>query len=72
VINRRRDTRSELSGQPVDQDALERVLAAAHCAPNVGMSQPWDFVFVRSPQTLAAFRDHVAHEREVFSGSLAG
>lgn len=72
VINRRRDTRREFTGQQADPDALERVLAAAHCAPSVGMSQPWDFVLVRSPQTLAAFRDHVAHEREVFAGSLQG
>ena len=72
VINRRRDTRREFTGQPVDPDALERVLAAAHCAPSVGMSQPWDFVLVRSPQTLAEFRAHVAQEREVFAGSLEG
>jgi 5,6-dimethylbenzimidazole synthase len=72
VINRRRDTRREFTGQPVDPDALERVLAAAHCAPSVGMSQPWDFVLVRSPQTLAAFRSHVREEREVFAASLDG
>jgi 5,6-dimethylbenzimidazole synthase len=72
VINRRRDTRREFTGQPVYPDALQRVLAAAHCAPSVGMSQPWDFVLVRSPQTLAAFRAHVANEREVFAGSLEG
>lgn len=72
VINRRRDTRAEFTGQPVEPDALERVLAAAHCAPSVGMSQPWDFVLVRSPVTLQAFREHVAHEREVFAGSLEG
>ena len=72
VINRRRDTRGEFTGEPVGPDVLERVLAAAHCAPSVGMSQPWDFVLVRSPQTLAAFRDHVARERQVFAESLAG
>ena len=72
VINRRRDTRREFTGQPPAPDALERVLAAAHCAPSVGMSQPWDFVLVRSPETRAAFRDHVAQEREVFAASLAG
>jgi 5,6-dimethylbenzimidazole synthase len=72
VINRRRDTRREFTGQPVDPDALERVLAAAHCAPSVGMSQPWDFVLVRSPETLAVFRSHVAEEREVFAASLDG
>lgn len=72
VINRRRDTRREFTGQPVDPDALERVLAAAHCAPSVGMSQPWDFVLVRSPETLAAFRSHVAEERDEFAATLSG
>lgn len=72
VINRRRDTRREFTGQPVDPDALERVLAAAHCAPSVGMSQPWDFVLVRSPETLAAFRSHVAEERDAFASTLSG
>lgn len=72
VVNRRRDTRREFTGQPVEPDALARVLAAAHCAPSVGMSQPWDFVLVRDPQTLGAFRDHVAQEREVFAGFLEG
>ena len=70
VINRRRDTRREFTGQPVDPEALERVLAAAHCAPSVGMSQPWDFVLVRSPDTLAEFCDHVAHERDEFAATL--
>lgn len=72
VINRRRDTRTEFTGQPVDPAALERILAAAHCAPSVGLSQPWDFVLVRSPETLAAFAAHVAHEREVFAATLEG
>lgn len=72
VINRRRDTRREFTGQPVDPDALERVLAAAHCAPSVGMSQPWDFVLVRSPETLAAFSSHVAEERDAFAATLSG
>ena len=72
VINRRRDTRREFTGETVAPEVLERVLSAAHAAPSVGMSQPWDFVLVRSPETLAAFRDHVQHEREVFASSLSG
>jgi 5,6-dimethylbenzimidazole synthase len=72
VIYRRRDTRREFTGEPVSPQVLERVLTAAHAAPSVGMSQPWDFVLVRSPQTLAAFRDHVAGERDVFAASLTG
>ncbi|AQA01511.1 5,6-dimethylbenzimidazole synthase [Mycobacterium sp. MS1601] len=72
IIHRRRDTRREFTGQPVAEEVLDRVLSAAHAAPSVGMSQPWDFVLVRSPETLAAFRDHVAFERQIFASSLSG
>lgn len=72
VINRRRDTRREFTGAPVPDEVLERILLAAHAAPSVGMSQPWDFVLVRSPHTLRAFREHVAAERDVFASSLTG
>ncbi|MCH9733017.1 MAG: 5,6-dimethylbenzimidazole synthase [Actinomycetia bacterium] len=72
VINRRRDTRAEFTGEPIPPQVLERMLLAAHAAPSVGMSQPWDFVLVRSPDTLRTFRDHVAREREVFSATLTG
>lgn len=72
AINRRRDTRAEFTGEPIDPAVLERVLSAAHAAPSVGMTQPWDFVLVRSPETLSAFREHVATERDVFASSLSG
>lgn len=72
VIHRRRDTRAEFTGEPIPPEALDRMLLAAHAAPSVGMSQPWDFVLVRSPDTLRAFRDHVAAEREVFGAALTG
>jgi 5,6-dimethylbenzimidazole synthase len=72
VIYRRRDTRREFTGEPVEIATLHRVLSAAHAAPSVGMSQPWEFILVRAPNTLEAFRDHVADEREIFAGSLSG
>ena len=71
VISRRRDTRREFTGAPVEDDVLQRVLLAAHAAPSVGMSQPWDFVLVRSPETLRAFRDHVCGERAEFAKELS-
>jgi len=71
AIARRRDTRAEFTGPP-GEDALARVLGAAHRAPSVGMSQPWVFVTVRDPGRLAAFRDHVETERQVFAASLDG
>lgn len=72
VINRRRDTRREFTGAAIPDEALKRVLLAAHAAPSVGMSQPWDFVLVRSPHTLRAFRDHVCAHRDAFAAALSG
>ncbi|MEU5694841.1 5,6-dimethylbenzimidazole synthase [Actinosynnema sp. NPDC020468] len=70
VVHRRRDTRGEFTGDPVPPDVLRRVLAAAHAAPSVGLTQPWDFVLVRDRETRRAFRDHVQAERSVFEASL--
>lgn len=70
AIARRRDVRAEFTGAPVDPTVLDRVLGAAHAAPSVGHSQPWDFVLVREPATRAAFQEHVAAERAAYAVSL--
>jgi len=70
VIERRRDVRAEFTGERLEDDVLTRILGAAHRAPSVGMSQPWDFVVVESGETRQAFRDHVTSERDVFRASL--
>lgn len=72
VLFRRRDTRAEFTGAPIPPDVLDRVLGAAHAAPSVGLSQPWDFVLVTDPAVRTAFRDHVLAERDVFAGQLDG
>ncbi|HWH00199.1 MAG TPA: 5,6-dimethylbenzimidazole synthase [Pilimelia sp.] len=72
VIHRRRDVRAEFTGAPVDEAALHRVLAAAHAAPSVGLSQPWDFVLVGDGATRAAFHRHVERERAAFAATLSG
>ncbi|MFE7228513.1 5,6-dimethylbenzimidazole synthase [Nocardioides sp. NPDC057577] len=72
AINRRRDTRAEFTGDPVDPAVLDRLLSAAHAAPSVGMSQPWDFVLVRDTDRLERFHAHVATERDTFAATLAG
>lgn len=66
----RRDVRGQFVGGEVPPSALGRILAAAHAAPSVGMSQPWDFVLVRSREVRERFHAHVASEREVFASSL--
>src|SRR4051812_29510351 len=70
VIHRRRDVRAEFTGAPIPDDVLQRVLAAAHAAPSVGLSQPWDFVLVRDRALRCAFYDHVREERAVFAETL--
>lgn len=70
IIRRRRDVRAEFTGAAVDQSVLTRILDAAHTAPSVGMSQPWDFVVIENPMTKAAFHTHVMGERERFHDSL--
>ncbi|NKY49154.1 5,6-dimethylbenzimidazole synthase [Nocardia vermiculata] len=70
VIRQRRDVRAEFTGDLVDDATLLRILDAAHRAPSVGNSQPWDFVVVRDEQTLTRFAGHVADKRIEFRDSL--
>jgi 5,6-dimethylbenzimidazole synthase len=70
VIHRRRDVRAQFTGAPIPPEVLDRVLTAAHAAPSVGLSQPWDFIIVRDPALRRAFHDHVQHERAAFAATL--
>ncbi|MFI7578755.1 5,6-dimethylbenzimidazole synthase [Micromonospora sp. NPDC049497] len=72
AIHRRRDVRGQFTGAPVPDDTLHRVLAAAHAAPSVGHSQPWDFVVVRDPDLRRRFHEHVHAERATFAATLDG
>jgi 5,6-dimethylbenzimidazole synthase len=52
IMRARRDVRgNRFSSEPVKQEVLDKIFAAASCAPSVGFSQPWEFVMVNSPQT---------------------
>ncbi|GAB3920543.1 5,6-dimethylbenzimidazole synthase [Microlunatus endophyticus] len=72
VIARRRDVRAEFTGQPIADDQLLRILGAAHQAPSVGHSQPWDFILVRDHGTRQRFQQHVAAERDLYASELSG
>ena len=62
VIAERRDIR-RFRPDPVPDDILERVLAAAHRAPSVGLMQPWRLIVVRGTAPRIAIRDVAARER---------
>ncbi len=70
AIHRRRDVRGQFTGAAVDPEALERILGAAHAAPSVGLSQPWDFIIIADEATRQLFYDHVQQERELFAATL--
>ncbi|GAB2680061.1 nicotinate-nucleotide--dimethylbenzimidazole phosphoribosyltransferase [Thalassiella azotivora] len=70
VLRERRDVRSTFRTDPVDDAALTRVLAGAHVAPSVGLSQPWDFLVVRDERTRRRVADVVAAQRARFAASL--
>jgi 5,6-dimethylbenzimidazole synthase len=70
VIHTRRDVRAEFSGEAVDPQTLHRVLDAAHAAPSVGLTQPWDFILVTDPGVRRTFWEHVQEERQAFRESL--
>lgn len=70
LVHRRRDVRAEFTGEPVDPRQLARMLLAAHAAPSVGLSQPWDFIVVADDDVRRKFERHVREERDVFAKTL--
>ncbi|MFA9417547.1 5,6-dimethylbenzimidazole synthase [Natrinema sp. HArc-T2] len=52
TIYARRDIR-RFRDEPVPDEVLDRLLQAAHHAPSVGFSQPWDLVVVSDGETKA-------------------
>jgi 5,6-dimethylbenzimidazole synthase len=75
VIAARRDVRSDFSPRDVAEDVLMRILGAAHCAPSVGLSQPWRFIVVRDPDVRAAAHSAFKRANElaahIYSGAQA-
>ncbi|MFI1577771.1 nicotinate-nucleotide--dimethylbenzimidazole phosphoribosyltransferase [Embleya sp. NPDC020630] len=70
VMRERRDVRAGFRPDPVPDDVLVRVLEAAHAAPSVGYSQPWDFVVIRSEETRVTVQDLAQRQREAYATSL--
>src|SRR5258708_3970502 len=66
----RRDIGNGFLPDPVSDDVLTRVLAAAHQAPSVGLSQPWDFLLVRDREVRERVHALASRQREAFARSL--
>ncbi|MEU2453485.1 nicotinate-nucleotide--dimethylbenzimidazole phosphoribosyltransferase [Streptomyces sp. NPDC012765] len=70
VMRERRDIRKGFRTDPIPHEVLLRVLEAAHTAPSVGHSQPWDFVVIRSAETRRTMHELAQRQREAYAKSL--
>lgn len=73
AIRERRDVRGQFLPDPLPDATLRRLLEAAHAAPSVGLSQPWNFILIRAAETRArvraAFESANAEARDMFTGA---
>jgi 5,6-dimethylbenzimidazole synthase len=59
LVRWRRDVR-RFRTEPIPSQLIERLLALASHAPSVGLSQPWRFVLVETPERRAAIGENFA------------
>ena len=57
AIFSRRDVRSHFTSEPIDDEIITRILNAAHHAPSVGFSQPWNFILIKNEETRKKIKE---------------
>ena len=62
AVQTRRDVR-HFRSDPIPDDALARVIRAAHHGPSVGFMQPWDFILIRDLEKRQQVKDLFERER---------
>lgn len=72
AIETRRDVRDEFLPDPVPDDVLRRILAAAHRAPSVGLTQPWNFILIRDRGKRAEVHDAFARRNAEAAAMFEG
>ena len=64
AIYSRRDVRSHFTSEPIDEKILAKILQAAHHAPSVGFSQPWNFILIKDIETKRKIKQSFDEEKE--------
>lgn len=70
AILARRDVRSGFLRRGVPSGVLARILNAAHHAPSVGFSQPWNFILIRDRSTRGRIKRSFDEERMRAAGRV--
>lgn len=63
AIYSRRDVRSHFTSRTIKDDVLSKILNAAHHAPSVGFSQPWNFILIKDITTKKKIKDSFEEEK---------
>ena len=63
AIYSRRDVRSHFTSRSIKDDILSKILNAAHHAPSVGFSQPWNFILIKDIITKKKIKDSFEEEK---------
>ena len=64
AIYSRRDVRSHFTSKPIKDDILSKILHAAHHAPSVGFSQPWNFILIKNDETKKKIKESFEKEKD--------
>ncbi len=64
AIFSRRDVRSRFLSKPIEDQVLTKILNAAHHAPSVGFSQPWNFILIKDQNTKKKIKESFEQERK--------
>ena len=64
AVYSRRDVRSNFTSEPIDEQVLTRILKAAHHAPSVGFSQPWNFILIKNIETRKKIKESFQKEKD--------
>lgn len=63
AIYSRRDVRSHFTSKPIENEILSKILNAAHHAPSVGFSQPWNFILIKDSSTKKKIKESFEMEK---------
>ena len=72
AIYTRRDVRSNFIDRDIPDYILAQILKAAHHAPSVGYSQPWDFILIKDYANRLLVKNSFIYEREKSISLLKG
>jgi 5,6-dimethylbenzimidazole synthase len=64
ILFSRRDVRSHFIKKEIPLETILRIINAAHHAPSVGYSQPWNFILVKEENTRKKIKDSFLNEHE--------